>query len=92
MEIKDIEPGHSYACKFKVHTFVNEKGKPVDTRNIQIGEKVPGEPGEYVGFGVIQIRDTQNRLVELWDTELNREWTVPWNDCWDVDSVEWNEK
>jgi hypothetical protein len=91
MEIKDIEPGNSYACKFKVQTFVDESGKPVDTRNIQIGEKVPGLPGEYTGFGVIRIRDTQNYLAEVWDTELQREWTVAWSDCWDVDTVEWSD-
>lgn len=89
MDIKDIQPGNSYACKFKVHTFVDDKGMPVDTRNIHVGEKVPGHPGEYQGLGVIQIRDTQNRLVEVWDTQLNREWTISWNDCWDIDLVEW---
>ena len=91
MEIKDIEPGRSYACKFKVQTFVDNEGKPVDTRNIQIGQKVPGVPGEYVGFGVIQVRDSDNLLVEVWDTNLEREWTVAWSDCWDVDTVEWSE-
>jgi hypothetical protein len=89
MDIKDIEPGSSYACEFKVYTFVDEKGVPVDTRNIQIGEKVPGIPGEYRGLGVIQVRDTQNYLVEVWDTQLNREWTVSWADCWNVDLVDW---
>jgi hypothetical protein len=89
MEIEDIKPGNSYACRFKVQTFVDSNGLPVDTRNIQIGEKVPGLPGEYNGFGVIQVRDTANRLVEVWDTELNREWTVAWSDCWDVDTAEW---
>ena len=91
MEIKDIEPGRSYACRFKVQTFVDNEGNPVDTRNIQIGQKVPGSPGEYVGFGVIQVRDSDNLLVEVWDTDLEREWTVAWSDCWDVDTVEWSE-
>lgn len=89
MEIKDIEPGNSYACQFKVQTFVDANGKPVDTRNISVGEKVPGMPGEYQGIGVICVRDVENQLVEVWDTELEREWTVSWNDCWDVDIVEW---
>ena len=91
MQIKDIEPGKSYACRFKVYTFIDENKKPVDTRNLNLGEKVPGLPGTYEGFGIIQIRDNDNELVELWDTDLNREWTVSWKDCWDVDVVEWKE-
>jgi hypothetical protein len=91
MQIRDIEAGNSYACKFKVKTFVDSQGNPVDTRNLQVGEKVAGLPGEYTGFGVIQVRDVDNRLVEVWDTELEREWTVGWEDCWDVDTVEWTD-
>lgn len=91
MDIKDIQPGESYACHFKVYTFVDQDNQPIDTRNLQLGDKVPGKPGDYHGFGVIKTRDVDNQLLEVWDTNLNREWTVAWSDCWDVDVVEWKD-
>ena len=91
MNIEDIQTGKSYACNFKVKTFVNESGNPVDTSNLKIGETVPGQPGEYVGFGIITIRDTANRLVEIWDEAQNRNWIVSWDDTSNVDEVEWIE-
>lgn len=90
--IKDITVGESWACRFRVHTFVTEDNKPVDTRDLSVGETVKdGAPGYYEGTGVIQTRDCQKKLVELWDTELERTWIVGWDDCWDIDHVEWSE-
>jgi hypothetical protein len=89
MNIADIEPGKSYACKFVVKTFIDEMGNPVDTGQLSVGEKVPGVPGNYRGFGVIVTRDTANQLVEIWDEHLQRTWIVSWTDTSDVDTVEW---
>ena len=92
LTIDTITAGESWACRFRVQTFVNSQGKPVDTTNLQIGEPVKdAEPGYYEGLGVIQIRDTANKLVELWDQTEQRTWVVSWRDCWDIDRVEWNE-
>jgi hypothetical protein len=55
-----------------------------------VGEPVKhGEPGWYEGFGVIQTRDRSRKLVEVYDREYDRTWIVGWDDCWDIDSVEW---
>jgi hypothetical protein len=89
MNIEDIEPGNSYACNFKVRTFVDENGDPIDTSQLSVGESVPGMPGEYTGFGVIVTRDTNNRLVELWDETCKRNWIVSWENLSNIDKVEW---
>lgn len=91
MTIEDCVAGESWGCKFRVHTFVNSKGQPVNTANLQIGQPVRGgKPGIYEGFGIIQKRDTHKRLVELWDDTVKRTWIVSWQDCWDCDRVEWH--
>lgn len=92
MNIEDIEPGKSYACNFKVRTFVDTAGSPVDTTKIGLGEKVPGFPGDYNGFGIITKRDAANRLLEVWDEACQRTWTVAWFDASNVDVVEWTDQ
>ena len=88
--IESITAGESWACRFRVQTFVDAQGQPVDTRNLQIGEAVKdAEPGWYEGVGVVQVRDRNHKLVELWDRDLDRTWVVGWDDCWDIDTVEW---
>lgn len=88
--LETIESGKSWACKFRVQTFIDEEGKPKDTSNLAPGQAVEGaNPGFYEGVGVIQTRDAENKLVELYDQEQDRTWIVNWNDCWDIDSVDW---
>lgn len=90
MNIEDCTAGESWACRFRVHTFVNSRGEPVNTTDLKIGQPVPGgKPGIYEGTGVIQKRDRDKRLVELWDSAAQRTWIVSWQDCWDCDRVEW---
>ncbi len=92
MQMQDITAGESWGCRFRVRTFVNEQGIPVDTRFIPPGSKVPGNPGDYEGVGSISKRDINNRLVEIVDHKIpNRTWTVKWDDCWDIDRVEYAE-
>lgn len=91
MNIEDIEPGKSYACKFVVKTFVNEMGNPVDTSQLSVGEKVPGIPGDYHGFGIVVTRDTANQLLEIWDEQQQRTWVVAWANVSDLDTVEWTD-
>ena len=89
--MQDITAGESWGCRFRVRTLVSPEGKPVDTRNVAPGTKVNGEPGFWESVGSIEIRDVDNRLVQIVDHELNRTWTVSWDDCWDIDRVEYTE-
>lgn len=92
MQIEDITTGESWGCKFKVRTFIDEQGQPVNTKNIPLGGKVPGNPGWYESVGSIALRDAKNKLVEVIDHQLpDRKWTVNWADCWDIDRVEYSE-
>jgi hypothetical protein len=91
--IDTITVGLSWGCRFRTQTFVNPEGHPIDTRNLQVGEPVKdGTPGWYEGFGVIQTRDTSRKLVEVYDQTYDRTWVVSWNDCWDIDEIEWVDK
>ena len=87
MKIEDITPGKSYGCKFKVTTMLDTMGRPAPNLS-----DVPLKgPGEYEGFGVIQIRDMDSRLVELYDTGCRKSFRVSFDDIWDVDEVEYTE-
>jgi hypothetical protein len=90
MQVQDIVAGESWGCRFRVTTFIDEQGKPVNTRNTPLGGKIKGAPGEYASWGVIKTRDTENRLLVVEDQQLKgREWTVAWDNVWDVDRVEY---
>ena len=85
IKIEDVIPGKSYGCKFKVTTMLDNLGRPAPNLS-----DVPLKgPGEYEGFGVIQIRDTDSRLVELYDTGCRKSFRVSFDDIWDVDEVEY---
>lgn len=87
MNIADCEVGKSYACYFQVVTYLDADGAPM-----LVEPPSDGRPGLYKGFGVIVMRDTEKRLVRIRDTQLeDQEFTVSWDDCWDVDTVEWTE-
>lgn len=89
MQIKDITPGESWACRFRATTFLDESGAPVLRKNLAVGEAHPGKPGEYESIGVIQVRDAEKELVTVVDVNSDQEFVVDWNNCWDVDRVEW---
>jgi len=87
MKIEDITPGKSYGCKFKVTTMLDTMGRPAPNLS-----DVPLKgPGEYEGFGVIQVRDMDSRLVELYDTGCRKSFRVSFDDIWDVDEVEYTD-
>ena len=87
IKIEDVTPGKSYGCKFKVTTMLDTMGRPAPNLS-----DVPLKgPGEYEGFGVIQIRDMDSRLVELYDTGCRKSFRVSFDDIWDVDEVEYTE-
>ena len=85
MKIEDIEVGKSYGCKFKVTTMLDTMGRPAPNLS-----DVPLKgPGEYEGFGVIQVRDLKSRLVELYDTTARKTFRVEFDNLWDIDEVEY---
>lgn len=90
MQLEDIPVGESWACRFRTTTFVDAQGEPV-TANLQLGQAHPGRPQVYEGIGVIQVRDIENRRVQLQDTATLRQFTVSFDDCWDADLIEWQE-
>ena len=89
MDLKDITVGESWACKFSTTTFLDEQGEPVQAKNLALGQQHPGMPGEYESLGVIKVRDLETKMVTVVDTKTQREFSVPWDNCWDVDTVEW---
>ncbi len=91
MQIKDCEPGTSYACRFKTLAFLDEQGRPVQV-NLTIGQAHPGTPGVYESVGIIQIRDLENQRVQLQDTQSDLTFAVNIQDCWDIDRIEWVDK
>ncbi len=91
MDIKDIPAGESWGCRFKTTTFLNDDGLPVDAINLALGQTHPGKPGLYEGIGVIQVRDIEQQRVQLQDVESLKQFTVPFSDCWDIDTIEWTD-
>lgn len=87
LTINEIKVGQSYACKFRCETMLDDQNLPVtsDTKNLK-------GPGVYESLGVIKTRDVDNRLVELVDNVTKRQFTIPFNDIWDIDEVEWIEE
>lgn len=88
MDIQSISQGSSWACKFKTVTFLDAQGLPIQAK-VEIGQAHPGIPGEYQGLGVIKRRDCDKHVVELVDVSSGMSFVVPWENCWDIDSVEW---
>jgi hypothetical protein len=87
LKIEDIQPGKSYGCKFKVTTMLDNLGRPAPNLS-----DVPLKgPGEYEGFGVIQVRDLKSRLVELYDTKCRKTFRVEFDNLWDIDEVEYKD-
>ena len=83
VNIEDITPGKSYACKFKVEHMLDQDG------NLSDGEGSIFELGTYEGLGIIITRDTEQRLVKVKDQASSKEFVVSYDSIWDVDDVEW---
>ena len=84
IDIKDITPGESYACKFRVETMLDELGRPPGLSDTPLaGVQM------YEGLGVLIARDVTQELVKLKDQASSKEFVVAWADIWDVDTVDW---
>lgn len=85
IKIEDVVPGNSYACKFKVQTMLDELGRPAPNLS-----DVPMKGvGDYEGFGVLEARDMNTRLVKLKDEKSKKDFVVSFDDIWDIDTVDW---
>ena len=85
MNIEDIIPGKSYACKFRVETMLDTLGRPAPNLSDQplAGMKM------YEGIGVLMQRDLDQKLVKLKDEKSSKEFVCSFDDIWDIDEVEW---
>tara|TARA_B110000503_G_C7088927_1_gene388538 strand:- start:588 stop:866 length:279 start_codon:yes stop_codon:yes gene_type:complete len=92
MDMKDIPAGESWACRFKTTTFLDTEGKPIEAYNLALGQAHPGKPGTYQGVGVIQVRDLENKRVQLQCVDTLKQFTVDFADCWDIDTIEWTKE
>lgn len=88
IDIEDVVPGNSYACKFKVRTMLDTLGRPAPNLSDQ---PLAGE-GNYEGLGVLVARDLNTRLVKLQDEKSKKEFVVSFDDIWDIDTVDWVEE
>lgn len=84
IDIQDITPGASYACKFRVETMLDEFGRPPGLSDTPLKGV-----GTYEGVGVLLQRDLDQRLVKLQDEKSRREFVVSFDDIWDIDTVDW---
>ena len=88
--MENIPAGESWACRFKTTTFVDKESRvAVEDKNLAVGAAHRGVPGDYEGIGLMQIRDVDNRIVQLLDTVTDITFKVKFDDCWDIDKVEW---
>jgi len=87
IDILDITPGESYACKFRVETMLDELGRPPGLSDTPLaGVQM------YEGLGVLIARDLAQELVKLKDEKSSKEFVVPFKDIWDIDTVDWVEE
>lgn len=88
--IQDCTPGTSWACEFRVTTWLDHTGTPTQpNKNLNLGETPTCTPGEYSSLGIIRTRDLENLLVELEDTQSDQVFVVAVDDCWAFDRVEY---
>ena len=84
IKIEDVKPGQSYACKFRVETMLDTYGRIPGLSDTPLKGV-----GTYEGLGVLLSRDMKSRLVELEDEKSKKKFVVPFDDIWDIDTVEW---
>jgi hypothetical protein len=85
IDITEIVPGNSYACKFKVETMLDTLGRPAPN----LSDTPLKGPGIYESIGVLMQRDMDQRLVKLKDDKSGKEFVCGFDDIWDIDEVEW---
>jgi hypothetical protein len=87
MDIRNITPGQSYACKFKTEQILDEFDRIPGLSDVPLKGL-----GMYESWGAITTRDTEKELVEVIDEKSKKKFVVPFSDIWDVDTVIWEDK
>ena len=87
IDIRDVEVGKSYACKFKVEHMLDTFGRIPGLSDTPLQGL-----GWYEGFGVLVQRDSEKELVKVLDEKSNKEFVVPFDQIWDVDVAEYVEE
>ena len=84
MKPEDIQAGESYACKYTIDTMLDIHGR------------IPGQDdtplkgvGQYHGFGIIKVRDLEQRLLKVEDQESGRELIISFDDVYNIDRAEY---
>ena len=90
LTIETIEPGKSYAAKFKLENMPMDEygrlGGPYSLADLPVVKT-----GTYEGLGILIQRDSEKKLVKLQDEKSGKEFIVPFEDLCDVDEVEWKD-
>ena len=84
IDIENIIPGNSYACKFRVETMLDTFGRIPGLSDTPLKGV-----GTYEGIGILMQRDVEQRLVKLKDEKSSKEFVVSFDDIWDIDTIEW---
>ncbi len=84
IKIEDVKTVQSYSCKFRVETMLDTFGRIPGLSDTPLKGV-----GTYEGLGVLMSRDMKSRLVELEDEKSKKKFVVPFDDIWDIDTVEW---
>ena len=87
INIRDVTPGKPYACKFKVEHILDEYGRIPGLSDTPIKGL-----GWYEGTGILQVRDSVGKRVQLKDEKSGKEFVVPFSQIWDIDVAEYVEE
>ena len=87
IDITEIEVGKSYACKFKVEHILDEFGRIPGLSDVPLQGL-----GWYEGNGILQVRDSVGKRVQLKDEKSGKEFVVPFSQIWDIDVAEYVEE
>jgi len=87
IDIRKVEVGKSYACKFKVEHILDEFGRIPGLSDVPLQGL-----GWYEGTGILQVRDSVGKRVQLKDEKSGKEFVVPFSQIWDIDVAEYVEE
>ena len=87
IDITEIEVGKSYACKFKVEHILDEFGRIPGLSDVPLQGL-----GWYEGTGILQVRESVGKRVQLKDEKSGKEFVVPFSQIWDIDVAEYVEE
>ena len=87
IDITEIEVGKSYACKFKVEHILDEFGRIPGLSDVPLQGL-----GWYEGTGILQVRDSVGKRVQLKGEKSGKEFVVPFSQIWDIDVAEYVEE